>query len=57
MTKEEVIEILKKEVACDDVEVCKCDCDECDFFVVSNVVEQMKRWVLEYLTGEQNEES
>lgn len=42
------LQILKKEVCCDNVEFCTAECEECKFYNPANDVEEAIRIVVKY---------
>lgn len=49
MTKQEIVEKLKKDIACDEQKVCLAECDQCEYYVTRPELAEVEREVLKLL--------
>ena len=50
MTKQEIIEILKKDIKCQEQKVCNTDCEDCQYYITRPKMAEIHKEILKLLS-------
>lgn len=50
MTKQEIIEVLKKDVLYQEQKVCKTDCEDCQYYITRSKMAEVHKEILKMLS-------